>query len=88
MTNRSKTCQIDPLFHTPGSQNINDLATRGAAKDIEVDIGSTWQEGPSYLKQERADWPISREFRNKVPEEEVNKSFPVINALRNKAYLE
>ena len=86
MKNWSQTCQVDPLFHTPGSLNISDLATRGAAKDTDVDIGSVWQEGPSYLKEERIDWPISREFRNKVPEEEVDKSFSVMNAIRGNAF--
>lgn len=84
MKNWSQTCQVDPLYHTPGSLNISDLATRGVAKDTDVDVGSTWQEGPSYLKQERDEWPISREFRNKIPDEEVSKSFSVINAIRDK----
>ena len=44
---------VDPLYHTPGGLNISDLATRGLAKDKDVDVGSEWQEGPSYLKYER-----------------------------------
>ena len=72
---------VDPLYHTPGGLNISDLATRGLFKDEDVDVGSEWQEGPSYLKYERDEWPISREFRNKVPDEEVTKMFRV-NAVR------
>ena len=65
MNNWKKICEVDPLYHTPGGLNISDLATRGAAKDEDVDIGSTWQEGPSYLKEEREKWQISRDFRKK-----------------------
>ena len=81
MNNWKKICEVDPLYHTPGGLNISDLATRGAAKDEDVDIGSTWQEGPSYLKEEREKWQISRDFRKKVPVEEVNKAVNVVNHL-------
>ena len=47
------TIVMDPLYQMPGSLNINDLATRGLAKDEKVDIGYMWQEGPVYLKYKR-----------------------------------
>ena len=32
------------------------------------------QNGPSFLKLLREDWPVSREFKTKIPDEEVVKT--------------
>ena len=72
-----ETIVVDALCHTPVNLNISDLATRGLAKDEEVDIGSELQEGPNYLKYEREEWSILRKFKNKLPKEEVTKIFQI-----------
>ena len=77
MNNWRENIVVDHLCHTPGSLNISDLATGSLAKDEDVDVGSEWQEGPVYLKYKREEWPISREFRNKVSEDEVTKMFKI-----------
>ena len=37
-------------------------------------MDTPWQNGPSFLMLPREDWPVSREFKTKIPEEEVVKT--------------
>ena len=67
--------KVDKLNHTAGTLNISDLGTRGSAKFDDIKDGSEWQLGPSYLRDDRATWPISRGFSREIPpEEKRNKS--------------
>ena len=72
---------LDLLQHTPGPDNIADLATRGEAHWSEIAEGSTWQTGPTYLTGPRDHWPISRDFVQSIPKEESRaKLFKFVNA--------
>ena len=56
------TIMVDPVYHTAGELNIADMATRGKAEIKDVGYGSIWQSGPSYLREKRESWPVSRDF--------------------------
>merc|ERR1711888_376343 len=58
---------LEPVQHIQGADNIADLPTRGAATVKDVLPGSVWQDGPSFLKLEREQWPLSREFKSELP---------------------
>jgi hypothetical protein len=62
---------VDKLHHWPGPRNIADIATKGRASIQDVDENSEWQLGPLEARFPRTSWPASRDFRRKVPEEEV-----------------
>ena len=65
---------VDLLQHTPGLHNPADWPTRGNVEWEDLGPGRTWQEGPAYLKQERKDWIMSREFvREGLPVERKKK---------------
>ena len=61
--------EVDPVFHIAGTDNVADLATRGAASVRSISSGSVWQDGPSYLQGSRKFWPISRQFLRQIPTE-------------------
>ena len=65
---------FEPLQHIAGTLNPADLPKRTdcTAEDVEKD--TPWQNGPSFLKLPRENWPVSREFKIKIPQEEVVKT--------------
>lgn len=66
---------VDKLHHLPGDLNVADLPTRGHVEATEIGPGSLWQDGPQFLKQDRSEWPITRDFVRKVPDNEMRKKF-------------
>ena len=62
---------FEPLQHIAGNLNPADLPTRTNcnAKDVEKD--TPWQNGPSFLKLPRDQWPVSRDFKMKIPEDKI-----------------
>ena len=60
---------VDPVYHTAGDLNIADMATRGKVSVKDIGHGSLWQTGPSYLKERRESWPVSRSFLKPTPQE-------------------
>merc|ERR1712240_603037 len=44
---------------------------RSSCSAPEVKRSTPWQNGPDFLKMPREEWPVTREFKNKIPEEEV-----------------
>ena len=73
---------VDLIQHTPGEQNPADWPTRGNISWSDLGLGSTWQQGPSYLHRPRSEWPLSRDFVSEVPAEEKKKKF-VVSALES-----
>ena len=58
----------------PTQHNIADLATRGLCTIEDVQPGSTYQEGPSWLRLEQDQWPVKTagEVNASIPESELN----------------
>ena len=79
--------------HIPGHRNIADLGTRGLAKPEDVDVGTEWQDAPSFCSLPVEMWPITKEEFEEVPEEELLpkhrsnaihvNAFPVFENLRS-----
>ncbi|XP_043203715.1 uncharacterized protein LOC122371441 [Amphibalanus amphitrite] len=62
--------------HCPGECNPADLPSRGASADK---LGEPfWQEGPSWLREEREEWPPQRAYEPSECRAEERKSGPVI----------
>ena len=65
----SEHCRVEPLQHISGDLNPADLPTRGHALPEDLAEDSVWQRGPNFLYSLRGEWPVSRDFIRKVPEE-------------------
>ena len=59
---RSKGILVEDLHYIQGEQNPADILTRGNVKPEQLQLGSTWQTGPEFLRKNRSEWPISRDF--------------------------
>ena len=69
---------VEPVQHIAGDLNPADLGTRGHATLEELDKDSIWQNGPRFLENlERNEWPISRQFRDCVPQTELRSKHEV-----------
>ena len=67
---------VEDFHFIPGKLNPVDLATRDDGKLEDIGIDSEWQ-SPRFLKLNRSDWPLSREFLNSkvsVDENEIRKA--------------
>ena len=62
---------FEPLQHIAGPLNPADLPTRSSCSAPEVERNTPWQNGTNFLKLPREEWPVTREFKNEIPEEEV-----------------
>ena len=71
---------MEPLQYVPGELNSSaDICTRGRARVEDLGPGSSWQEGPAFLKLEREQWPLSRDFRDvSLPKEELRTKHEVL----------
>ena len=69
---RSMDIKVDNLYYIQGELNPADILTRGDVKPEQLQSGSTWQTGPAFLKEDRANWPITRDFPGgELPRAEV-----------------
>ena len=59
------------LQHITGPLNPSDLPTRLSCSTSDVERNTPWQNGTEFLKLPREEWPVTRDFKNKIPEEEV-----------------
>ena len=66
-------------MHVPGTLNPADIATRATAQPEDVMQGSMWQNSPDYLLLPRTEWPLSRNFLDYVPDQELRTSRAVFN---------
>jgi hypothetical protein len=67
-------------WHVKSDDNAADRPSRLDSTPADLRLGSEWQDGPSYLRLERDQWPFERNFadrKNKVliPQEEVVKKY-------------
>ena len=75
------TNELSPISHIPGSLNPADLGTRGLVGVGDLGPGSTWQTGPSFLRDEYETWPSAtsgEEAVRHLPQEECR----VLHALQ------
>ena len=64
-------CPVEEFYYVPGKLNPADLATRQDGRLADIGPGSGWQ-CPSFLKQPRSMWSLTREFvRANPPSEEI-----------------
>ena len=69
---------VEPVQHIAGELNPADLGTRGHATIADVSEDSVWQNGPKFLTElDREDWPISRQFRDYLPQAELRSRHEV-----------
>ena len=66
---------VDELMHVAGPLNVADYPSRGNLEWQEMDEGSLWQQGPSFLRENRVNWPVNRDFISNVPQEETKSKF-------------
>ena len=61
--------------------NVADMLTKPCSAQ-ELGKGSTWQEGPSFLRSERAQWPVHQNIGNRkmeeVPDVKINTSSELV----------
>ena len=57
-----------------GPLNPTDLPTRAACTALHFGRNTPWQDGPDFLKLPREEWPVTRDFKNAIPEDEVVKT--------------
>ena len=70
---REMVLELPPVSHVPGDTNPADLGTRGEVSLGDLGPSSTWQTGPSFLRQDYESWPGSPETGagvQQVPPEE------------------
>ena len=75
-TNRS-TIRPDSPTKTQvnsGSLNPADSPTRTNCNPKDVEKDTTWQNGPDFLKLPRDRWRVARDFKTKIPEDDVVKT--------------
>ena len=66
-------CPVEEFYYIQGDKNPADIATRKNGKLVDIGPGSEWQ-SPSFLKQPRDSWPVTRDFvRAGPPPEELRK---------------
>ena len=69
---------LEPTLKISGEQNPADICTRGKATMADVEAGSTWQSGPSFLRLPRDQWPLSTpDDPSAVPASVLRKSATV-----------
>ena len=76
-----KEILVDPIQHVPGPMNPADIPTRSNTLPDDVRPGSVWQDGPDYLRLPREAWPFSREFLDKVPDQEMRVPKALFNSI-------
>ena len=62
---------VDPIMHIPGILNPADIPTRATSRPEDVKQTSVWQSGPNFLSLPRLEWPLSRDFLDLVPQNEL-----------------
>ena len=84
----SEICEVEEVFHVPGSLNVADIATHPGTKLSDLGEGSLWQTGPSFLCLRRELWPVTRDFvKVELPEDEIRSvKSSVYAALRVKVH--
>ena len=60
---------FEPLQHITGPLNPADLPTRTTCMALDVGRNTPWQNGPRFLKLPREEWPVTRDFKNEIPED-------------------
>ena len=62
-------------FHVKSANNISDLGTRANATIEDITHDSEWQTGPTWLKLDKNQWPVSQDIGSEhIPQEELINS--------------
>ena len=66
---------VEPPLKIDGPANPADICTRRRARPQDVSGDSEWQSGPSFLRLDRGDWPLSTpDDPSAVPEQELRRT--------------
>ena len=64
--------ELENWYHVPSKKNISDLGTRRDATVTDVSKGSEWQDGASWMRLPKEEWPVSQDFSGQdLPTEEL-----------------
>ena len=67
------------LVHVHSQDNAADRATRLDSTPPDIDLNSSWQSGPLFLKDSPNKWPVNRDFATRkdqlIPQVEILKRF-------------
>ena len=69
--------QVDLLYHIEGKSNPADWPSRGNLEWEQMGLGSEYQDGPGFLKQDRSTWDniLTRDFVKQIPDTETKVQF-------------
>ena len=82
VTEIQSNTDIESWFWTETTENSSDLGTRGKCSISDLDVGSMWREGPSWLKLPRDQWPLRSDFKkHQVPG--LKKEFEIMQSVSN-----
>ena len=74
--------EIESWFWVETKENPSDLGTRGKVSVEDLQAGSMWREGPTWLKNDKSTWPLRSDFRkHEVPG--LKKEFEVLQCATN-----
>ena len=86
VTEIQSTTDIDSWFWTETQENSSDLGTRDKCSVSDLDVGSMWREGPSWLKLPRDQWPLRSDFKkHQVPG--LKREFEILQSVSNLTHL-
>ena len=82
VTEIQSNTDIESWFWTETTENSSDLGTRGKCSISDLDVGTMWREGPSWLKLPRDQWPLRSDFKkHQVPG--LKKEFEILQSVSN-----
>ena len=83
----AETTEVLPIQHVPGLLNPADIATRDTSLPQDVAEQSTWQSGPSYLALPMEHWPFSRNFLDRIPDQELRSPKAIFNMVDSRPWI-
>ena len=55
--------EVEEWFWIETKDNPSDVGTRGKCSISDLDYGTMWREGPSWLKSSCENWPLRSDFK-------------------------
>ena len=71
---------VNDIYHVRSKLNISDLATRADATVEDISPGSDWQDGPTWMRLPRSEWPLTQDTRGMAVPEEETQNIAIVGA--------